>query len=299
MLNLNHLMGRPWAITGELAEHVRRMAQEPGQIAALRQVAELHAKMEAATRTAAKRGGAVAVIPVLGPMTQRGGGGLSVDYVSTEAVADAVRAAAAEPGIQSIVLEFDSPGGEVYGIPEAAAVIREARASKPVVAVANSMAASAAYWLASQADEVLVTPSGDVGSIGVYTLHQDVSKSDEAAGIKTTLISAGKYKVEANPYQPLGEEALAAIQGDVDRAYAMFTQDVAKGRRVGIDAVRGGFGQGRLVGAKAAVEQGMADGIGTVEDAIRRAASLGQERRSAAAARAGAQAMAMRRERGE
>lgn len=297
MLNLNHLLGRPWAITGELAEHVRRMAQEPGHIAGLRQVADLHAKLEAATRATAKRGGAVAVIPVIGPMTQRGGSGMSVEYISTELVAEAVRAAAAEPSIQAMVLEFDSPGGEVYGITEAAAVIREARASKPVVAVASSMAASAAYWLASQADELLVTPSGDVGSIGVYTLHQDRSKAQEAEGVKTTLISAGKYKVEGNPYSPLGDEALAAIQGDVDRAYAMFTSDVARGRRVPVDAVRSGFGQGRLVGAKAAVEQGMADGIGTLDDAIRRAVTLGADRRASAAARIGAQAEGYRRER--
>ena len=89
-----------------------------------------------------------------------------------------------EPSISAIVLDVDSPGGSVFGVEELATEIRAARGTKPVVAVANSMAASAAYWIASQADELVITPGGMVGSIGVLTAHEDISKAQEMAGIK-------------------------------------------------------------------------------------------------------------------
>jgi signal peptide peptidase SppA len=239
-------------------------------------------------------GGAIAVIPIYGLVTQRNAWlGTSTDRLSAQ-----VLAAVADKGVQAIVLDVDSPGGEVYGVPEAAAVIREARAEKPVVAVANAMAASAAYWLGSQASELLVTPSGEAGSIGVYTMHIDVSKALETAGLKVRLVSAGRYKVEGNPFEPLSDEAAAAIQADVDRYYEMFVRDVAKGRRVSVDAVRGDFGQGRLVGAKAAVTERMADGVGTLADGILRAGALAAERRGGTAAAAEAAAIRYRRERG-
>jgi signal peptide peptidase SppA len=187
--------------------------------------------------------------------------------------------AVADSSIDAVVLDVDSPGGEVFGVQEAWDAIRAASKVKPVVAVANAIAASAAYYLASAADELLVTPSGMVGSIGVYALHVDVSKALEEIGEKWTFVSAGKYKVEGNPTEPLGDEARGAMQGDVDRYYSDFVQAVARGRKKTFAAVRDGFGEGRMVGARAAVEQGMADAVGTIGDAVRRAAQLGATRR--------------------
>ena len=97
--------------------------------------------------------------------------------------------AVAEPSVDQILIEVDSPGGSVYGVQELADKVVAAQRSKPVVALVNSVAASAAYWVASQAGAVYVTPGGEVGSIGVYTLHEDVSGALEKAGIATTLIS--------------------------------------------------------------------------------------------------------------
>ena len=145
-----------------------------------------------------------------------------------------------------------------------------ARAQKPVVAIANSLAASAAYWIGCSASEFYVTPGGEVGSIGVWQAHQDYSKAMDEAGVKTTLISAGKFKVEGNPYAPLDEEAQGFMQSRVDDYYAAFTKAVAKGRGVPISQVRDGMGQGRVLGADAALASSMVDGIATFDDVVKK-----------------------------
>jgi signal peptide peptidase SppA len=220
----------------------------------------------------------VTVIPVMGLLTQRGGWfGMSLERVRTvfrNALAD---------GSKAIVLEFDSPGGEVYGVDELATEFRQGRSVKPIVAVANSLTASAAYYLASQAEEVFVTPSGEIGSIGVYGAHEDWSKALDQFGVTVTLISAGEGKTDGNMFEPLSDEARADMQSAVDRYYGQFTSAVSKGRKVGVDTVRADW-KARVYGAKDAVAIGMADAVGTLEDAIRRAASLGQARRATAAA---------------
>lgn len=264
-----------WALCPGVFETLARRIEAVGEVAAMREQAELWAvRQAAATARAATKGGVVAVIPVVGGITQRS----SWWGTSTEGLVASLRQAEADKGIQASVLDFDSPGGEVYGVPEAAAAIRDMRSRKPIVAVANSLAGSAAYYLASQADELLVTPSGEVGSIGVFGMHLDLSEAAKQRGLKVTFVYAGRYKVEGNPFEPLSNEAREAMQEMVDRYYEMFVRDVARGRKVGVDAVRGGFGEGRLIGAKAAVEMGMADAVGTLEDAIRRAAALGRAR---------------------
>jgi len=172
--------------------------------------------------------------------------------------------------VGQILIDIDSPGGSVYGVAELADEIVSARAKKPVVAIANSLAASAAYWIGCSASEFYVTPGGEVGSIGVWQAHQDYSKAMDEAGVKTTLISAGKFKVEGNPYAPLDEEAQGFMQSRVDDYYAAFTKAVAKGRGVSIPQVRDGMGQGRVLGADAALASSMVDGIATFEDVVKK-----------------------------
>lgn len=174
-----------------------------------------------------------------------------------------------DPTIGAIVLDVNSPGGSAYGVEELARKIFDARGKKPIVAVANHMMASAAYWIATAADEVVVTPSGKVGSVGVFSAHVDESKAMEMAGMKVTYISEGKYKTEANPYEPLTEEAKTAIQESVRDIYDSFVRSLARQRGKSVDEVRNGFGQGRVVNARQAVEMGMADRVGTLEDTIR------------------------------
>jgi len=142
-------------------------------------------------------------------------------------------------------------------VDELATEIFNARGVKPVIAQVNAYAASAAYWIASAAEEMVVTPSGEVGSIGVFALHEDVSQLMEREGIKPTLISAGTFKVEGNPYEPLTDDAKAAIQDDVNAYYDMFVRAVARNRGAALKTVREGFGQGRMVRSDQAVSLGM------------------------------------------
>lgn len=213
--------------------------------------------------------GTIAVLPLYGVITPHSSlmseisGGTSID-----AFRQTFRDLVADPNIGAIVLDVDSPGGMTDLIPEMAAEIRGARGSKPIVAVANTLAASAAYWLASQADELIVTPSGEVGSIGVYAIHDDMSRAMDAEGVTRTYIKAGKFKTEGNPFEPLSDEARAAMQATVDEFYGMLVADVAKGRGVKAADVRDGFGEGRVVTAKNAVSLGMADRVATFDETI-------------------------------
>lgn len=217
-------------------------------------------------------GTAIAVIPLHGVIAPRAavfeetsssGAGLD-QFVAL------LRQAVGNPDVSGIMLDVDSPGGSVAGVPEAAAEILRARETKKVWATANTLAASAAYWLAAAAEQVFVSPSAMVGSIGVFSAHEDLSKALELEGVKVTLISAGKYKTEGNPFEPLTDEARAAIQESVDAYMTMFVDAVAKGRGVKAKDVRGGFGQGRVVTAEQAVALGMADKVMTLEQAIDR-----------------------------
>lgn len=204
------------------------------------------------------------IIPKANLMSQMSGG------TSIERFRGAFREALASEDVKAIVLNIDSPGGSVEQIPEMGAEILAARGQKPIVAQANTWAASGAYWIASAADEIVVTPSGEVGSIGVYSAHDDISGAQEKLGIKKTLVKAGKYKVEANPWEPLGDEAKAEMQRKVDAYYDMFVAAVATGRGVSDETVREDFGQGRMLMSSEAVAAGLADRVGTLDETLDR-----------------------------
>lgn len=231
---------------------------------------------EAAARLvpARKSVGSVAVIPLSGFLTQKPSlfsmmfGGTSVQGFARETLA-----ALADPSVGAVVMDVDSPGGEVFGVTEAASMIRAARGSKPLIAVANPIAASAGYWLASQADEVAVTPSGLAGSIGVFATHVDESKALEQAGLAVRLISYGRRKTEGNSAQPLSEDALGAIQTRVDYFGQQFEADVAKGRRVSVSKVSSDFGEGAVLTAEESVKAGVADKVATLEEVVARLAA--------------------------
>lgn len=216
-------------------------------------------------------GDPVAVIRVRGPIVPRASMFSQVSgLASVEQIKADFRSALDDPAVQSILLDIDSPGGSGFLVPELAAEILAARGTKPITAVANARAASAAYWIASAADELVVTPSGDVGSIGVYIAHEDISALQEKTGVKTTLVSAAKYKTEGNPFEPLTEEAKAELQRRVDETYQQFVAAVAKGRGVTPSTVREDFGQGRLVTPSQAMEVGMVDRVATFDETLQR-----------------------------
>jgi len=221
--------------------------------------------------TATTSGGAVAVIPIAGVIAHRMGGmDESSGGTSAERIGKLLTQIAADPQIGTIVYDLNSPGGTVPGIQELAAQMFALRGVKKQVAQVNSLAASAAYWLASQADEIVCLPSGTAGSIGVFSVHQDLSKALEKEGINVTLISAGKYKVEGHPFAPLSDEAKAVLQSRVDAAYGQFVKDVARGRGVSVADVRNGYGEGRALPAKEALAAGLIDRIATMDQTIGR-----------------------------
>ncbi|MEY5099969.1 MAG: hypothetical protein RJA36_2688 [Pseudomonadota bacterium] len=267
----------PWAMTDEAFSAAEMLLQRWAAGVRLSND-QIEAAVGGAPEAAAARraqmqeasGGGVQIIPIYGVMAHRAYAvaNTSRPLTSTEAIASAVRAAAADPNVGTIVLDVDSPGGSVSGTNELADTVAAARTVKPVIAVANSEAASAAYWVAAQASEIVVTPSGMVGSIGVRMPYVDTTEKDAKAGIKTEFISYGKYKSEGMS-GPLTDETRAYLQQMVDAYGAQFTRAVAKGRGVPVDVVRGpAFGEGRMKVAADAVASGMADRIGTLEDVI-------------------------------
>lgn len=281
------IAGRPWAIRPEIVTHVRGLIAREG-IAGLRHLAALKADVhgfDAAAGLRAARGpstvSTVAVVPVIGTLTQRPGMVASAETRSTVQVAAEIRSAVEDQAVDAVLMEIDSPGGEVYGVPEAWASIRESATVKPVVAFANSIAASAAYYLGSAADEFWATPSGQVGSVGVYALHVDMSKALSDLGEAWDFIIAtdSPFKVEGNPAGPLTGEARAYLQRDIDRYMGMFVRDLARGRETSEARVKTRFGGGRMVNPSDAMGAGMIDRVGTFDQAVRRAGELGRERR--------------------
>ena len=272
-------LATPWALMPERLSAVTAViARWSGDAPASDEVmhsvaADRNARDARRQASVSNSGGGIAVLPLYGIVTQRGN---MVDDVSgpgtasTQQFSNLLRAALQDETVSQILIDIDSPGGSVYGVAELADEIVNARAQKPVVAIANSLAASAAYWIGCSASEFYVTPGGEVGSIGVWQAHQDYSKAMDEAGVKTTLISAGKFKVEGNPYAPLDEEAQGFMQSRVDDYYAAFTKAVAKGRGVPISQVRDGMGQGRVLGADAALASSMVDGIATFNDVVKK-----------------------------
>ena len=272
-------LATPWALMPERLSAVTAViARWSGDARASDEVmhsvaADRNARDARRQASVSNSGGGIAVLPLYGIVTQRGN---MVDDVSgpgtarTQQFSNLLRAALQDETVSQILIDIDSPGGSVYGVAELADEIVSARAQKPVVAIANSLAASAAYWIGCSASEFYVTPGGEVGSIGVWQAHQDYSKAMDEAGVKTTLISAGKFKVEGNPYAPLDEEAQGFMQSRVDDYYAAFTKAVAKGRGVPISQVRDGMGQGRVLGADAALASSMVDGIATFDDVVKK-----------------------------
>lgn len=287
-MSLEHLLSwianEPWAIDAQKAREILAFLALRSEGGEGEEVAQrIHPSTDRAIRD---RDGSVQVIPLHGVMAQRRLPGASTGGgSSTEEVGRAIDKAAGDPAVKAIILHVDSPGGAVSGTRELAAKVGAARAIKPVIAQVDSVAASAAYWVASQASEVVSTPGGSVGAIGVLTVHENIGGMLEQRGIKNTIISAGKYKGENNPFGPLSDEARAHIQGRVDEAYQDFVATVAGGRGVSAKDVEDGYGQGRVVSATKALAAGMVDRIATFDETLARFArpNLDRSRQARAA----------------
>jgi signal peptide peptidase SppA len=163
--------------------------------------------------------------------------------------------------VKEIILDIDSPGGTSDGIEETAELIYEIRDIKPIVAYANGMMCSAAYWLGSAASKIYLYGTTEVGSIGVYMMHVDYSRQLDNAGVKVTYIKAGKYKAIGNPHEPLGETGREKLQEMVDYTYSSFVNAVARYRNISVETVLDKMADARIFMGQQAVDVGLADEI--------------------------------------
>lgn len=206
----------------------------------------------------------IAVIPIHGSLVKRSlGMEAASGLTSYGEIANMLDAALADTQVSGILLDIDSPGGEASGSFELARRVREVAAQKPVWAVANDAAYSAAYAIAASAQRLFVTETGGVGSIGVIALHVDQSVKDAKDGYHFTAIMAGAHKNDYSPHEPLSDAAKTELQGEVDRLYAIFTEHVAAMRGMDLAAVRA-TEAGLFFGTNA-VAQGLADGVQTLD----------------------------------
>jgi signal peptide peptidase SppA len=257
------LCSHPWAITEAKLDTivgVLLLKESGGGISAdvrERIVAEAEERKANLQRNAGKIG----VMGIYGTLSHRpsifSSGGLSAMEIREKA-----KALAADEDIAEVVLDIDSQGGSVFGLPEAAKALYDLRKVKPVTAVVNANAHSAAYFLASQANEIVSTESGYTGSIGVILPVVDDSEEDA----NVTYIKAGKYKAEG--YEAPTEEYTEHMQGIVDKFYSQFVGAVARGRGIDASTVEANFGQGRSFLAEEAKERGMIDRISSFDEVI-------------------------------
>jgi len=269
---LSFALDHPWAITPSMltvvaqiiARHVAGQALTAEEIQA--------ALVDRKNLPQPTAGGAVAVIPIYGVIAPRMN--LLSDFsggTTFETLTGQLRGALANKAIKTIVLDINSPGGSVAGATEFAREVMAARTKKPIVAQIQYLGASAAYWVAAAATEIIAAPSAMVGSVGVYTSHDDISAALTQLGVKRTYLSAGKGKVAGNETEPLSEDAGARMQALIEEAYGRFVGDVVKGRGKGMTAerVRNDW-QAHVYGATEALSLGLIDAIATLDDTLGR-----------------------------
>ncbi len=220
----------------------------------------------------------VAVIPVYGVLEKRANlfmrmsGGTSTQLLKRD-----IQSALNDPSVESILLDVDSPGGSVDGTKAVADFIAQNRSRKPILAFANGMMASAAYWIGSAASEVMAEDTAMVGSIGVALTHVDRSEYDQKLGIKRTQIFAGKYKRIASDEKPLSEEGQAYLQSIVDTYYELFVDSVSRNRGTDLDSVLNTMADGREFIGRQALDAGLVDSIGDFDQALAKAREKGRK----------------------
>lgn len=274
-MKLADIVASPWAIMptmfGEIQGiYARHMRGEKIDLAGVE--ARLGGPLPGPTKGYDVAGG-VAVIPVDGVLAKRMNlmtqisGGTSMQTLGSD-----IQEAIDDPAVRTIILNVDSPGGTVDGTQELSNLIFAARGTKPIIALADGTMASAAYWIASAADQVFVSSdTAQVGSIGVVATHVDVSGAQSQSGVKTTEIAAGRYKRIASQYAPLSPEGRQSIQDQVDYTYSVFVNDVARNRGTTPEAVVEDMADGRIFLGQQAIDAGLADGVSTLSELIGRA----------------------------
>ncbi|WP_333023972.1 S49 family peptidase [Wolbachia endosymbiont of Pentidionis agamae] len=206
-----------------------------------------------------------AIIPIHGILTKKPGAFDDfLGMTSYDQIYEQMEEALSNKEIKTILLDIDSPGGEVNGIFDLADFIHESRAKKKIIAMANDDAYSAAYAIASSAEKVFLTRTSGIGSIGVIASHIDQSGFDQSQGIKYTTVFAGKRKNDLNPHEPITSESQKSLQEEVNRLYEMLVKLIARNRNFSTSTVKST--EAGLYFGKNAIDIGLADGITTFSE---------------------------------
>lgn len=269
------MTAKGWALEERVLQNLSRIVARHVEGTKLSQdevddiVAARDASREGKPKTYEVRNG-TAIIPVNGLIAKHASSVNGVSQprgTSTQTVAGMLQQALADEGVQKILLAVDSPGGSVDGVQALADTIFAARGKKPITALADSTMASAAYWLASQADEIVATSDATVGSIGIFTVLPDYSRAAKNEGVDVHVVRSGKHKGAGVVGAPISSDQVAAIQREIDAYAELFVGSVARGRGLSSAAV-GRLATGESWVGRHAVEAGLADRIGTLESLL-------------------------------
>jgi signal peptide peptidase SppA len=206
--------------------------------------------------------GPVAVIPIEGTLVHKGGYiGASSGETSYEGIQTQVARARRDDRVRAVVFEVDSFGGEAAGAFDTADMIAELSAEKPTIAILTDFALSGGYLLAAAARQIIIPETGAAGSIGVVSMHVDMSRAVENAGMRVSVIASGKHKADGSPFTPLGDDVRGAIQARNDASRDLFASAVARyrGRRLSKSAALAT--EADVFRGEDAVDAGLADGV--------------------------------------
>lgn len=271
-MRLMDVVSGPWAIVPEMLVEIQGIyaTHLRGDKIDIAKVEAAIGRPLANSRQGAEVIDGVAVIQMQGAIAKRMNLMAEVSGgTSSQLAAKDITTALNDPAVKGIILNVDSPGGTVDGTAELADVIAACRGKKPVVAFSDGQICSAAYWVASAADAIYI--SGDtnpVGSIGVVSGHRDYSGAEAKAGIKTTEITAGRYKRIASQYEPLTDAGREEIQSKLDYLYSAFVDAVATNRGVSTETVLNDMADGKVFIGKQAIKAGLVDGVSTLDSLI-------------------------------
>lgn len=265
------LEGTPWAIVPESLDIITSIVHEH----------LLGNNIAVASSPSAKPRGSInhpsiAVIPIEGTIAKKLYGLEAISGgETTVSIQQTIQQALDDSSITGIVLDIDSPGGTVDGTKELADFIYESRNQKPIVAYTSGSMCSAAYWIGSAASKIVAFDTSRVGSIGVVSVHKDLSVKEEQQGIKTTHIYAGQYKAYGNNSEPLTDLSKAYIQERVDYYYSMFVDSIATHRDVSAEEVISKMAEGKVFIGRQALKVNLIDDVGNIQTAINLAQDLG------------------------
>lgn len=264
----NKATAEPWAITETALQTILDIAARENE--APEAVASRLGKELQNSHTTTERDG-VAIIPVTGPLFRYANLFTQISGASSyEILAQDFAAALNDPAIKGIILDIDSPGGEVNGCAELAGMIFEARGRKPILAYASGDAASGAYWIASAADEVVVSETSGLGSVGVVGVYRN-PKNDKSAVSTIEIVSSQSPHKRLDPGSDTGR---AKLQTRIDAMAEVFVNTLARNRGIEPPQVLERFGGGDIMIGAHAVNAGLADRIGSLEKLITELSSV-------------------------